>query len=89
MRTVSRISTALSLTAALSAWAWRKSTSSIWWPTLRIGLSAARGFWKIIEISRPRRSRISFSGAARTSSPEKVTLPSAMRPARSRMRITA
>ena len=40
------------------------STSSICWPTLRIGLSAARGFWKIIEISRPRRSRISRSLAA-------------------------
>ena len=31
-----------------------------------------RGLWKIIDISRPRRSRISFSGASRTSRPEKV-----------------
>jgi hypothetical protein len=37
----------------------------------RIGLSAARGFWKIIEISRPRRSRIWSSVAALTSMPEK------------------
>ncbi len=67
---------------------WR-STSSIWWPTLRIGFSAARGFWKIIEISRPRRSRIWRSEADRRSMPEKPTSPPAMRPARSRMRITA
>src|SRR6185503_18181083 len=67
---------------------WR-STSSIWSPTLRIGLSAARGFWKIIEISRPRKSRISFSLAALTSIPENITEPSAMLPARSRIRITA
>ena len=67
---------------------WR-STSSIWSPTFRIGLSAARGFWKIIEISRPRRSRISFSLAALTSMPENITEPSAILPARSRIRITA
>ena len=45
------------------------STSSICWPTLRIGLSAARGFWKIIDISRPRRLRMSSSLASRTSRP--------------------
>src|SRR5215475_9444398 len=67
---------------------WR-STSSIWSPTLRMGLSAARGFWKIIEISRPPRSRISASLAAFTSTPENITEPSAILPARSRMRITA
>ena len=55
----------------------------------RIGFSAARGFWKIIEISRPRRSRISFSLAALTSMPENTTEPSAILPARSRIRITA
>ena len=32
----------------------RSSTSSICWPTLRIGFSAVRGLWKIIAISRPR-----------------------------------
>ena len=49
-------------------------------PTLRIGLSAARGFWKIIEISRPRRSRICvLVGGLRTSMPENITEPSAMR----------
>ena len=41
------------------------------------------------EISRPRRSRISRSLAAFTSMPENITEPCAMRPARSRMRITA
>ena len=89
MRTWSRISTALSVSAAESACACWRSTSSICRPTLRIGLSAARGFWKIIDISRPRRSRIWSSSAARTSTPENITEPSAMRPARSRMRITA
>jgi hypothetical protein len=49
----------------------------------------ARGFWKIIEISRPRRSRIWFSVAALTSIPENTTEPSAILPARSRIRITA
>src|ERR1700754_2521859 len=67
---------------------WR-STSSIWSPTFRIGLRAARGFWKIIEISRPRRSRISASDADLTSIPPNITVPSAILPARSRMRITA
>src|SRR6186713_575040 len=89
MRTWSRISIALAVSAAESACACWRSTSSIWRPTLRIGLSAARGFWKIIDISRPRRSRIWSSSAARTSTPENITQPSAMRPARSRMRITA
>src|SRR6201994_2665803 len=72
-----------------ACWTCWRSTSSIWSPTLRIGLSAARGFWKIIEISRPRRSRISFSLAFLTSMPEKTTEPSAILPARSRIRITA
>src|SRR6266850_4806266 len=89
MRTWSRISTAFAVSAAESACACWRSTSSICRPTLRIGLSAARGFWKIIDISRPRRSRIWLSSAARTSTPENITEPSAMRPARSRMRITA
>jgi hypothetical protein len=59
-------------------------------PTLRIGFSAARGFWKIIEISRPRRSRICVLGrrlqgrCRRTRSSLRRS-----RPARSRMRITA
>ena len=78
-----------SVRAAESACECCSRTSSIWRPTLRMGLSAARGFWKIIEISRPRRSRISSSLARRISTPEKLTAPSAMRPARSRMRITA
>src|SRR5436190_13124761 len=75
-----------SLAADCTCW---RSTSSIWSPTLRIGLSAARGFWKIMEISRPRRSRISPSLAALTSMPENITEPSAILPARSRIRITA
>src|SRR3954453_4963298 len=72
-----------------ACWTCWRSTSSIWSPTLRIGLSAARGFWKIIEISRPRRSRICSSVAPLTSMPENITEPSAILPARSRMRITA
>ena len=71
--------------SACTCWS---STSPICAPTVRMGFSAARGFWKIIDISRPRRSRISLSGAWATSMPEKVMEPSAMRPARSRMRIT-
>jgi hypothetical protein len=56
---------------------------------LRIGFKAARGFWKIIDISRPRRARTVDSSALRTSMPENITVPSAIRPARSRMRMTA
>ena len=80
---------AFSVTSDGAALTCSSSTSSIWWPTLRIGLSAARGFWKIIEISRPRRSRMSSSLACRTSMLVNITEPSAIRPARSRMRITA
>src|ERR671934_1407026 len=89
MRTWSSISIARSVSAEESTCECCSSTSSIWCPILRIGFRAARGFWKIIDISRPRRSRISSSLAARTSSPVKRTAPWAMRPARSRMRITA
>ena len=44
-----RLDGALRRVAARVAAAWRSSTSSIWWPTLRIGLSAVRGLWKIID----------------------------------------
>ena len=40
------------------------STSAICRPTGRIGLSAARGFWKIIAISRPRIRQLVVAGAA-------------------------
>src|SRR5262249_18536556 len=89
MRTCSSISIAFSESCAESAWSCWRSTSSIWRPTLRIGLGAARGFWKIIDISRPRSARMSVSLAWPTSMPVNVTDPSAMRPARSRMRIAA
>ena len=48
------------------------STSSICWPTVRIGLSAVRGFWKIIAISRPRSSAQSRRGGARRSMPPNI-----------------
>ena len=65
MRTCSSSSIALAVASCEPACTCCISTSSIWRPTLRIGLSAARGFWKIIEISRPRRLRISgFAGGA-------------------------
>src|SRR5262249_10740969 len=89
MRTWSSISIALSVSAEESACECCSSTSSIWCPTLRIGFSAARGFWKIIDISGPRGLRIWSSPAARMSRPVKCMAPSAICPARSRMRMTA
>ena len=69
------MSIAFSLAFARTGLECCSSTSSICCPTLRIGFSAARGFWKIIEISRPRRSPISSSPAARRSMPENVIAP--------------
>ncbi len=65
--------------------AWRRSTSSSCLPTLRIGFSAVRGLWKIIEISRPRRSASSLSLAASRSMPPNIALPAVTRAARSLM----
>ena len=61
------IASLLSLSPALRAWA--RSASPICSPTRRIGFSEARGFWKIIAISRPRISRICGSWAATRSMP--------------------
>jgi hypothetical protein len=51
----------------------------------RIGLSAVRGLWKIIEISRPRRSASSDSLACSRSMPPNTALPPVTRAARSLM----
>ena len=48
---------------------WMRTTSSIWWPTWKTGLSEASGSWNTIEISRPRSSCISLSLLASRSSP--------------------
>src|SRR5262249_42294918 len=57
------------------------STCMIWRPTRITGLSASRGFWKIIEISLPRISRSSVcSGSGRRSRPRQSTCPSTTRP---------
>src|SRR6266851_4254 len=80
--------------AATRAWAgrtlaWRMRMSSICRPIGRIGLSAARGFWKIIASSRPRISCSVFSLAARRSSPPKRMRPAVTRAAASRMPMMA
>ena len=64
MRTRASAAIAAFLSSRLGSPACSCSTSSICLPTLRIGLSAVRGLWKIIAISRPRSSRIA-SGARR------------------------
>ncbi len=56
--TASSASIAFSVTSEGAAFTCSSRTSSICRPTLRIGFSAARGFWKIIDISRPRRPRL-------------------------------
>src|SRR5882724_4391822 len=58
MRTRASAAIAAFLRSRLGSPACSISTSSICLPTLRIGLSAVRGLWKIIAISRPRRQKI-------------------------------
>ena len=60
---------------------WRASTSATCRPTVRIGLSATFGFWKIIEISRPRRSARSDSFAPMSGKPSNTARPAVMRAA--------
>ena len=59
---------------------WMRSGSVICNPIVRIGLSEVIGSWKIIEMSRPRISRISSSVRSRRLRPSKVTRPFGMRP---------
>ena len=48
---------------------WRTTTSAIWAPIVKAGLSEVIGSWKIIAISSPRRSARSRSGSASRSRP--------------------
>ena len=67
----------------------RRSTSSICLPTLRIGLSAVRGLWKIIDSSRPRSFATSRAGAIKLAAFETTTRPRGARPALSSRPISA
>ena len=89
MRTRFSISTAARGASVRVAPPWRTSTSAICRPTLRIGFSAVRGFWKIIESSRPRCSARSRSESARRSVPPNRARPEVTLPAGSRMPMTA
>ena len=77
------------LTSPRPTLAWRSSTSPIWRPTGRIGLSAVRGFWKIMESSRPRCRPSSCSPAVTRSRPPNTALPEVIRAEESRMRSRA
>ena len=63
--------------------------SAICWPTVRIGFSAPRGFWKIIEIAAPWMRRSCFEEAEVMSSPAKRMRPWLTRPEASSRRVTA
>src|SRR5712671_5968552 len=89
MRTFFSISTAARGASGRVAPPWRTRTSAICWPTLRIGFSAVRGFWKIMESSRPRCSASSPSESAKRSEPPNIARPEVTLPAVSRMPITA
>jgi hypothetical protein len=64
------------------------SGSMICSPIGRTGLSEVIGSWKIIEISRPRRSRIRSSSSINKSRPSKRMRPCGMRAVRGNSRIT-
>ena len=66
-----------------------RSTSPICRSTVRIGFSADRGFWKIIDIAPPRSRRNAPADARDTSSPRNRTHPPVIRPARSSSRMIA
>src|SRR5271169_2261784 len=81
MRTLASISTARSGACAAVTLPWRNRMSAICRPTGRIGLSAARGFWKMIATSRPRTSSSTFVSAASNASPPKTIFPAVTRAA--------
>ena len=58
----------------------RSITSVTWTPIGTTGLSEDRGSWKIIAMSRPRRSRISLSERPSRSTPSYVAVPSTWLP---------
>ena len=66
-----------------------RSASAICSPTVRIGLSAPRGFWKIMETAAPRMALIVLGEAVPMSVPPNRTRPRVMRPAASRRRVIA
>ena len=88
MPTASSNASARARTASPVSAVWRSMTSVIWRPTVRTGLSAVDGSWKIIATRRPRTARIAASGSASRSWPSSRTRPSAMRPASGSRRIS-
>ena len=52
----------------------RRKTSAIWNPTVKTGFNEVIGSWKIIEISLPHRSRLSFRLMSSKLLPSKIIL---------------
>ena len=67
----------------------RSSTSVTWMPMGTTGFSDDSGSWKIIARSRPRRSRMSFSGSVSRSVPSNSTVPVTLFPRRGSSRMMA
>jgi hypothetical protein len=67
---------------------WRSRTSVICRPTVRTGLSAVAGSWKIIATRRPRTARIAASGRLSRSCASSSTRPAAIRAASGSSRST-
>ncbi len=75
MPTVRKISITVSLASLLPIFRWMRMASATCSPTLNTGLREVIGSWKIIEMSRPRISRILSIEAERRSSPLKKIRP--------------
>jgi hypothetical protein len=81
MPTSSSISTARALASRRDAPWWIRATSAIWSPTVKTGLSAVIGSWKIMAMRLPRTLRISPSESSERSRPSKrMRLPRSIRP---------
>src|ERR1700722_19377244 len=89
MPTARSMSTAWAGASRRGTLPWPINTSAIWRPTVRIGLSAVRGFWNIIAISRPRTSASWLGFGEGRSSPPSIARAAVTLPAGSRMPITA
>src|SRR5919109_2438847 len=76
MRTSASSSAARSVAARLPSDRWTRSSSTIWSPTRKTGLSDVSGSWKTMPISPAHSARRSLGGSARTGRPSNATVPS-------------
>jgi hypothetical protein len=78
IRTSSSSASTLARIAGRDRSVWMENISPIWSPTVRSGLSAVIGSWKIMAMPAPRTPRISAIVAVARSRPSKCTLPPSM-----------